>query len=432
MSAEHVFDPMDLLSHFDSASIEDPWEPEWDPPTIDPPAPHPEHPPHTLSARYDQMRADRDETTLFDAADSTHLNVAEHEAELCGVIGAAFGCLGHSTFGDLRSFRQLVEELPGHCNYSLEKVVRVMNRAQYKMHRAVADSFNVRTSCTTYHGTTLAASALITNTGFKGAACERALHGKGVYSSPDVWTALSFATPFERTRQVFFVVEYIQGPSAPGVQDQVDFGVDAQGQEILTLTSPDLSILCASRENQLLATHRITVRYMEERPYTQRHKDCCKVMHSHIVSIIKVQNKIAASAAAQVLAAASKASTVREVDATHDTYNVGDRVLVAGALKAYAEFVGCPGVIKRIVQGHHYFFCVLVDCPAKVKDVQDLNAQRVNKARFPFLKPDEGGLLCLKVGHIQKEPRPPSPSGAAGGASLGKRKAEAGVDKDGV
>lgn len=77
------------------------------------------------------------------------------------------------------------------------------------------------------------------------------------------------------------------------------------------------------------------------------------------------------------------------------------------------------------MQGHHYFFCVLVDCPTKLKDVQDLNAQRVNKVRFPFLKPDEGGLLCLKVGHIQKEPWPPSPSGAAGSASLGKRKADA-------
>ena len=430
MSAEHAFDPMDLLAHFDSASIEDPWEPEWDPPTIDPPAPHIEQLPHTLSGRYAQMRAERDETTLFDAAEAAHLNFTEHEAELCGVLGAAFPCLGRATFGDLRSFRQLTEELPEHCNYSLEKVVRVMNRAQYKMHRAVADSFNVRTSCTTYHGTTLAASALITNTGFKGAACERALHGKGVYSSPDVWTALSFATPFQRTRQVFFVVEYIQGPSAPGVQDQVDFGVDAQGQEILTLTSPDQTIFCASRENQLLATHRITVRYMEERPYTQRYKDCCKVLHSHIISIIKVQNQIAVSAAKQAAVAASKASTVREVDATHDTYNVGDRVLVTGALKAYAEFVGCPGVIKRIVQGHHFFFCVLVDCPTKLKDVRDLNAQRVNKARFPFLKPDEDGLLCLKVGHIQKEPRPPSPP--AGGASLGKRKADAEAGADGV
>ena len=150
------------------------------------------------------------------------------------------------TFGDLLNSRQLIEEIPGHCNYILEKVVRVMNKAQYKMHRAVADSFNVHNSHTTYHGTTFAVSVLITNTDFKDTVCEGALHDKGVYSSPDLWTVLSFATPFQRTYQVFFVVEYIQVPSVSGVQDQVDFGVDTQGQEILTLTSPDLTILCSS------------------------------------------------------------------------------------------------------------------------------------------------------------------------------------------
>ncbi len=97
---------------------------------------------------------------------------------------------------------------------------------------------------------------------------------------------------------------------------------------------------------------------------------------------------------------ASKAPAVEEVDTTHDRYRVGDQVLVTDAFKVYVEFVNCPDVIKSIVQGHNYFFCVLLDCPNQRKDVQDLNSQRVNKVRFPFLKTDEGELRCLKVGHI--------------------------------
>jgi len=91
------------------------------------------------------------------------------------------------------------------------------------MHKAVAESYTVETMLTTYHGTTHAASALITATGFKGAACERGPLRKGVYSSPDVWTALEYAPPFESTRQVVFVVKLLECPSAPGTEDQIDF-----------------------------------------------------------------------------------------------------------------------------------------------------------------------------------------------------------------
>jgi hypothetical protein len=407
------------------------WEPQWDDslaftlPVL--PAIPSDPAPHTLDGQYARMALDKQEVPLFDAHAgfaAFNAHASEHEAELCGVLGSIFKCLKYQDRTDTRSSEQLILELQDHSNYAVEKVERVMNKAQYNLHKAVAQTYNLATSIRTYHGTTKVAADSISNTGFKGAACERALYGKGVYSSPDPWVALGFATPYEQTRQVFFAVEYLHGPSATGQQDQVDFGLDAQGHEVLTLTSPDGTILCASRENQLLATHRITVRYMSERPFTQRIKDCLHVVHSHIATIIKTAGHPPAAPAAGATPANAGGSQApkKEVDATHDTYKVGDRVVVTGAVKTYAELTPQRGVIKRIVQGRNYFFCVLLDCPAARQAVKDLNSMRVNRVRFPFLKADEADLFCVKVGHILKDTAHMDVSN--GGSALGKRKAD--------
>jgi hypothetical protein len=410
------------------------WEPQWDDPSDFDSSASPTIPddplPHTLDGRYARMVLDKEEVSLFDTRVSFtvfNTHASEHEAELCGVLGNTFECLGYQTKTDTRTSEQLILELQDHTNYAVEQVVRVMNKAQYSMHKALAQTYNVHTTRRTYHGTTFTSSTAITNTGFKSAACERALYGKGVYSSTDPWVALGFATPFQHTRQVFFVVEYLQGPSAPGYQDQVDFGLDSQGQEVLTLTNPDESILCASRENQLLATHRITVRYMSERPFTQKIKDCLQVVHSHIGTIITTwgQSPAAPAAGAKPAAGSNTGGSQgpkKEVDATHDTYQVGDRVIVTGTLKSYADLALQQGVIKRIVQGRNYFFCVLLDCPEHRLVVKDLNSMHVNRVRFPFLKADESELLCLKVGHIEKDIA--HKNTANGGSVLGKRRSD--------
>ncbi len=158
-------------------------------------------------------------------------------------------------------------------------------------------------------------------------------------------------------------VEYLQGPSTPDEQDQVDFGLDAQGYEILTLTSPDKTIFCASRENQLFVTHRITVRYMLESPFTQRIKDCIHVVHSHITTIIKNTGHppAAPTAGAAPVNTGGSQTPKKEVDTPHDSYQVGDRVIVTDALKTYVDLTSQRHVIKRIVQGRNYFFCVLLD-----------------------------------------------------------------------
>lgn len=424
------------------------WEPEWDAapdfpfdvdviPTL--PAIPQDAPPHV---RYASMTLEKEETTLLDTAADAKLAAlnatlyGEHEAELCRVLGETFQCLGRKVNSDTRSSKQLITELEDKSNYTVEQVVRVMNKAQYRMHRAVAESYNLRGKRTTYHGTSHDAAPLITNTGFKGAACERAMYGRGVYSSPNVWVALGYAPPFDGARQVVFVVDYLQGPHAPGSHGQVDFGMDGFGREILTLTSPDESILCASRENQLLATHRITVRYLTDRPFTQRIKDCVQVVAQGISTLIKAWGKPPAAPATAAPAPASHGGmrwgkTAAEVDAPHSKFQIGDAVVVKGALKSYESFENETGIIKRIVKGHHFFFCVLLDNPEARLEVKDINSLRANRGRFGFLKSDEQELLCLKVGDIEKF-KPKVTSAGAGGASLGKRKAETEADKDGV
>jgi hypothetical protein len=66
---------------------------------------------------------------------------------------------------------------------------------------------------------------------------------------------------------------------------------------------------------------------------------------------------------------------------------------VSIALKAYSEFTNATVVVNRIVQGHYYFFCVLLECPLQRQAVQCINSLHVNKVRFLFLKTDEGELL---------------------------------------
>jgi hypothetical protein len=351
---------------------------------------------YTLSARYASMCVEKEETIIYDAH-TTSLHVQLHEAEICRVLGTSFPFLLYQEGSDLRSSRELLLDIQEHSNFALEEIVRVMNKTQYTMHRAFAESYGVDTSRTTFHGTSLAAAALITSTGFKGAASQRALFGKGVYSSPDVWEALAYATPTSEAHQIVFVVDYLQGPHAEGVKDQIDFGVDHNGREILTLTNPEETILCASKEYQLLATYRMTVRYLCDRVFTKKHRDCVRVVHADIGRIIRQYNTV------NLIPVTVPPPTTVVIDSHHHTFQIGDNVRVKSTLKAYVEFTNMTGVVKRIVRnkGYTYFFCVLLDCPLQRETVKTLNSLDVNMKRFSFLKQDEIELLCLKVGQIE-------------------------------
>jgi hypothetical protein len=69
-------------------------------------------------------------------------------------------------------------------NYEVVQIARVMNRTQYRMQLTFAENYNVHARRTVFHGTSEAGAPLIASVGFKGAACRRALWGKGIYTSP--------------------------------------------------------------------------------------------------------------------------------------------------------------------------------------------------------------------------------------------------------
>ena len=152
------------------------------------------------------------------------------------------------------------------------------------------------------------------------------------------------------------------------------------------------------------------MRYLRDRPFTHKHRDCVRVVHSGVGQLIRdlhAANRPAPSAAPAPAPAPNAAPAAahppppsvafrqdkHEVDAHHHTFQVGDPVRVKSALKAYAEFVGATGVVRSIVQGHIYFFCVLFDFPLQCQAVTRLNALHVNTVRFRFIRPDEGELL---------------------------------------
>jgi len=147
--------------------------------------------PGTLAARYATLTADVQETTIFDS--SVDLDLTRYQQELVRVLTTTFVCI--DVPGATLTPVSLVADLAERTNYAVESVVRVMNKAQYRMHKCVAETFKVHTARTVFHGTSETAAPKITATGFKTGALQRALYGRGVYTSPDVWTALAYAEP---------------------------------------------------------------------------------------------------------------------------------------------------------------------------------------------------------------------------------------------
>ncbi len=381
---------------------------------------------HSLAAMYASMcmLESRSETVIFDR-DVNATPALEHEAELCRQLNGAFPkCLENQDPDNLPGAENLMYKIAYSSNFEVCQVARVMNRPHYRMQQAFAENYNVHERRTVYHGTSEAGSSLIAAVGFRGAACRRAMFGKGIYTSPNIWEALAYAKPFSNAKQVFFTVELIQGPTALGSQDQLDFGLDDDGHEVLTLTNPGATILCHAKENQLLATYRITVRFMVEHNFIQKNLDCVRLVHPDIADIIK-QAKLAWHIANPSAPAAQPSSfgapplyfgippTVvtsvltrhparsTYVDCPHLDFSIGDKVVVTDTLKAYSEFMEMTGVVCRIVKAHTYLLCVRLDAVHKRNSVRRLNDNRENHARCSFLEYGETDLLLLTTCQVR-------------------------------
>jgi len=147
-------------------------------------------------------------------------------------------------------------------NYEIISIHSVQNTNLKAMH----DTFNVVHQIgkprTVYHGSTGKSIANIAKTGFRGSACSRSKHGRGIYTSSNLWEALSYAEPEKDTLyQSVIVTDLLQGPTIMGTQDLVEFGFNSANQEILTSTNAENTIFCAARESQLLTKYIIVFKF---------------------------------------------------------------------------------------------------------------------------------------------------------------------------
>lgn len=372
---------------------------------------------HSIGAMYAAMSMldIRSETVLFDREVSA-TPALEHEADLCRELHNAFPkCLENQNPDNLHCSKDLMQQIAFSSNFEVIQVARVMNRPHYRMQQAFSENYNVHERSTVYHGTSEAGSSLIATVGFRGAACRRAMFGKGIYTSPNVWEALAYAKPFSNVKQVVFAVELLQGPSALGSQDQLDFGVDSDGREILTLTNPTATILCHAKENQLLATHRITMRYMVESNFIQRNHECVRFVHGDIADLLKKARDewvTAQAPAGPALPPSFFSPTVVAsvpprmhtktpyVDTPHRSFNIGDKIVVTDTLKAYREFKDMTGVVRRIVKAHTFLLCIRLDTVRLRAQVRRLNANQENCIRTSFLNKNQDDLLLLTAGQV--------------------------------
>ena len=200
-------------------------------------------------------------TKIFGINTSQKMFNPQYEDETHRVLARAFapGCTA-----DLAQLRSTIAEK---SNYEVCAVIRLKNRAVEGMHRQFKTSFKIKQTTRVYHGTADAHADSIANVGFRGAAFQRAQFGRGIYSSPNAYHALAYAKPTSLGYMTFLVVDLHLGPMALGRKDQVfhcplldvhttqrpdthkpqvDFGQNAEGEPILTLTNLEADIYCAS------------------------------------------------------------------------------------------------------------------------------------------------------------------------------------------
>ena len=152
-------------------------------------------------------------TNIFDITTSASISNSKHDDETHRVLDTAFS---PGFTGDLPQLLTSIEE---RSNFEVREVVRLRNKKTKGMHAQFKRSYNIKQTPTVYHGT--AHADHISEVGFRGAASQRAKFGKGIYSSPLVFQAISYGLLTPEGHLTFLVVELHLGPIALGSPDQV-------------------------------------------------------------------------------------------------------------------------------------------------------------------------------------------------------------------
>ena len=329
------------------------------------------------------------------------------------------------------------------ANYEIISVEHIQNDVRKSMRGHFELCYGVTTNRVVYHGTSRASAESISKTGFRGAVCQRAKFGKGIYTSSSVWEALAYAEPSEKDwTQTVLIVNLAEGPKSTGTDGQVDFGTDEYGNEILTLTNPEGTIFCASREDQLHVMYRISVRHLTGRKHTPAHHNLVRIYHPTIWNRIKGQTAPAvpppvfsvppaagaggapsATAGAGVERPTKHAVTTGTEIPTDSGFRKGDKVKLTGMPQKFTVLNGQEGEITMIVHLGR-FSRILVE----LDNANDDLAKKFNDTRGIILSPSlnvkEHWLICLKqyLIHIYP-PAPVNQTGESSSSVLGKRPA---------
>lgn len=152
-------------------------------------------------------------TKIFDINTSASISNLKYDAETYRVLETAFS---PGVTADLPQLRKSIAEK---SNFEIREVTRLMNKKVRDMHLQFKRSYEIKQTCVVYHGTGNA--DLISEVGFRGAASQRAKFGRGIYSSPNVFHAISYGQLTAEGYLTFLVVELHLGPIALGSEDQV-------------------------------------------------------------------------------------------------------------------------------------------------------------------------------------------------------------------
>lgn len=155
---------------------------------------------------------------------------------------------------------QVLDRIRERTAYTITGINSLQNAPRAGMWDAFQKVYKVEEMRTVYHGTNASAAKIICEDGFRGACSRRGLYGNGIYTSSNIFEALTYAEPSVDGTQTFLVVDLLQGPTVRGALNMVDFGTNEHGKKILTTTCPKNTIFCASHEDQLLVSYRVTCR----------------------------------------------------------------------------------------------------------------------------------------------------------------------------
>lgn len=317
--------------------------------------------------------------------------------------------------------RQALERLTMEYGYEVVRILRVQDFRRRQMYETFRQVYGVLNQVQVFHGTSATKAASIARRGVRAAAGVRSRFGRGIYATTKVWEALTYAEPDldNEMQQEFLVCSMVVGPCKVGVADEVDFGEDVHGHEILNTTNVEQTFYCAKYESQVCVDYRVQTR-MSRKPSVvwaevlrRRH-----MYHELVKSAILAQAgpcwtsapppvRALAAPPPQAVAAQSAQHTPHkggtagqilfEFPTYHHGFKTGARVKIVLLKQELKMFAGETGSIKKIarrVNGHGYFF-VELDNQALWPEVESMPVSTVPGREKHWLQVKVGALKKL-------------------------------------